>query len=308
MFDSFRINPAIVLNPFSDDAIQIRLPNAGHTSIEFSPEIVRRVLGSGAVDDRNGWLERISAGGVAPGDAGDFFEMLLSIGAFVDGRREIMTGLDALIAHEDISTKSVRSTFEPPLVRRIALVGDGQLRDAAESVLGAAGHYDIAARGASFAQADLSIVFCDREDFAAMAAAWKDAPAACFGLTCWCDQMSIRIGPLGIGGESACFECLMARLDAASYFPEEFESLRNGNARPVSRLPIAAGSMKIFEFAIDRSVRLIDDGLFHILEPGSVESWNLLSGAKTVQRVLRNPYCHACAGGAAAKRAVRDMI
>lgn len=302
MFETYQLNPAISLNVFSEEKFQFRFPNANHVTIHHSPEYYEKIIQKTGVYKPEEWIEVISGAGVPDDETEAVFSTLTEIGVLVDGRRKISNLMDALLAHEDTTSNFARKEFQLPSFETVSVLGSGAIADAVRTFLNGQLGLSPGEDG------DMRIVVCDEENIAQLSALWEKTKGSKFATALWSDGVSYRVGPLWVPGESACYECFLDRTRASSQFPDEFESLRTNHPIGAGRPDFTEGQMGLLNFVLERYFRLVGDGFFNVIEPGTIENWNFFVGDRKVQRVLRNPYCSHCSVGTMSSRAVRDLI
>lgn len=176
---------------------------------------------------------------------------------------------------------------------RIALNGKGAFAREARSILEALGH-EIHLNG-QFGQADLAVVVGDEIDHAGFRQFNRDAvavkAAAIFGVI---DRQLLRIGPVVIPGETACFECHHHRLRSHVRFVDEFDRRAEGRRlRPVekaepwleARIAAALLAMVVSGFAADNLL---------VGRANEVIELDLLSIACERHPLLKLPRCPVC--------------
>lgn len=302
MFESYQINPTVAINVVSDELFQFRFPNANHISINHDHKLFEKIIRQSGNHSADQWLSLISRSGFAEDEVDRVFNTLAEIGVLVDGNRDISDLLDALLAHEDVSTNFARKEFKLPTFRRVSILGCGTIADTARGILEKSLNMPLADDG------EFQLVVSDVEDLPSISALWRDTRAAKFGAALWSDGVSFRMGPLWVPGESGCFECFLDRTQASSQYPSEYEALRKSKPVGLAHPQFTGGQRGLLHYILERYFRLISDGFLNVIEPGTIENWNFFVGDRQVQRVLRNPYCSHCSTGAMSSRAVRDLI
>lgn len=124
----------------------------------------------------------------------------------------------------------------------------------------------------------------------------------------WSDEM-LSIGPLYIPNESACYECLTVRRRAATNFLTELDASLNNQIQRAHELKLDKVISQLAGFVIGRYLYIVTTGMFHLIKPNEVETWDVVKGEKHIGEVLKVPRCDVCGRKKASDpiRAIRDL-
>jgi|GEM_PF-1278632 hypothetical protein len=117
------------------------------------------------------------------------------------------------------------------------------------------------------------------------------------------------IGPLYIPKESACYECFTLRKRAASSFLPELLGLQQQPAKRSADVGSDIVFNNLIKYAVGRYLSIVNNGMFHIIKPNEVETWDLLKAERHVGEVLQVPRCDVCGlkKHSDPVRAIRDL-
>ena len=299
----YTTNPTVTLNPFSPTTMQIRFADGNHVSVAHDPGDISLVLEHGGEYSLSEWRDILTTKGMEFEKAEELLGLLRHLGALIvsDSTTESLT--DALFENEDGLVRPFKFHLREPAVTSVAIEGDGELHTVACDAVSRMENLTSTSESC-----DLVIVCSDSENLPLISELWKSSPESSFKFALWSDGGGIRLGPMWVKHESACFACYVRRLMASSDHVEESIAFANSRHDRVRSLPLGRPALDLARYAVYRALRMHQRSLFHILEPGYVERWDILRGIAERFYVLRNPYCPACSSGPASRRAVRDMM
>jgi bacteriocin biosynthesis cyclodehydratase domain-containing protein len=212
------------------------------------------------------------------------------------------TRSDLLLDYLDVFSRSVAS-LRPDRVREtderlvcVVIVGSGELANAASNVLGALG-CKVRHRSADEESeiCDLQLALSDAVDHgwcrAVNRRAYSCGQPVLFGAL---DGHSVRIGPLTVPRESACFECYHHRLRSHAEFRREFDARILGYDRPGDTgspplLAAQAGAVLAAAAAMGFIVEHVSLG-----RPNQIVEQDLLANRITTHTLMKLPRCPVC--------------
>ncbi len=293
------------LNVSADDILQFRFPDSRHVTIECPAQDIATVLNEPGPASESEWLHKLQN---LPDTLGTdvveaLFGTLTQICALIPNSFQSDTKGQAIFMHEHLVTRAAKGSFTVPTFETASITGEGILADVLSEVLEI-----MSVPQVSTDEADFKILTADSPDFPALRQSYRAVGNAQFKSCVWFDDGSFRLGPLHVRDESACLECFVTRCEATAHFFEEAVAFHNKTYLSVNEKPLGRMERNLALFAAERYLRLIQNGQFDQIVPGQVESWSLLSGAKEILPVLRNPYCECVPASVKPSRAVRDII
>ncbi|MDP4535126.1 hypothetical protein Q3O60_02860 [Alkalimonas collagenimarina] len=124
----------------------------------------------------------------------------------------------------------------------------------------------------------------------------------------WSDDM-FTIGPLYIPDESACYECLTIRRRASSNYLAELDGWLSSAVQRSHTPKFDRPMQNLIGFAVSRYLLIVGCGMFHLIKPNEVESWDVIKAEKKIGEVLKVPRCGVCGRKKASDptRAIRDL-
>lgn len=305
MDSAYYINPAMKLNISADNILQFRFPDSRHVTIECPAHDIATVLNEPGSAPESEWLHKLQNMPVTleAKVAEALFGTLTQVCALIPGSYQSNTKGQAIFMHEHLVTRAAKGSFDVPTFETTSITGEGILADVISEVLEIMSVPQVSAD-----DADFKIVTADRPDFPALRQSYRAVGPSQFKSCVWFDDGSLRLGPLHVHNESACLECFVTRCEATAHFFEEAVAFHNQTYLSVNEKPLGRMERNLALFAVERYLRLIQNGQFDQIVPGQVESWSLLSGEKEILPVLRNPYCECEPAAVKPSRAVRDII
>lgn len=305
MDGAYYVNPAVKLNVAADGILQFRFPDSRHVTIECPAIEIATALNKPGAAPVSEWMDKFANLSVtlAPEIAQELFGTLRQVCVLIPDSYQSDTRGRAIYMHEHLVTRAAKGSFEVPTFATVSVTGEAVLSDVISEVL-----EEMSVPQASSDVADAKIVTSDRPDFPSLRNVYRAVGDAQFKSCIWFDDGSLRLGPLHVREESACLECFISRCEATAHFFEEAVAFHNTPYLSVNEKPLGHMERNLALFAVERYLRLIQQGQFDQIEPGHVESWSLLTGEKEILPVLRNPYCKCVPASAKPSRAVRDII
>jgi len=210
-----------------------------------------------------------------------------------------------------VSGRTMRAAPSRRAFSSVSVAGSGVIADAARRVFGKTRQLDEAAANPA-TPASLKIVCADFDNFSLFQAENETAvehevPA----LFVWKSGVRILVGPLVRPRQSACFHCYAERRISNTHFIDEYEALVG---QPEGEAPVLDDSLGLIgglvEFLLARHVKLIANEVANLVTPGSVYTYDLVSGCTKTHPVVKLPRCAVCGSGREDRllRAVRDLL
>ncbi|MCZ0753789.1 TOMM precursor leader peptide-binding protein [Aeromonas enteropelogenes] len=304
MPNQFTVLKASKLSLIDRDRVQLRFPDNNHVTLEFDSKTLQEILTTNSALSREDWIVRITQCGVTVEEAADLLDGLIAVGAIHAERMTVSNAFDALLAHEDCRSRQVKQgDIDDFVINCVGVYGTGELaritQDAADVVFGI--------KRPSVVEPDMVFVCCDIDDMPTLLDTWKTAPEARLKIAFWFDGGALRLGPVYVPGESACISCFVTRTDAASQFIDEAVAYHTSSPLAACILPLGLTIASLATYIVMRTFHLAKSGQFNVLEPGTIETWAVLTGMSSKKFVLRNPFCPGCSDIDRPKRAIRDM-
>lgn len=306
MLANLSLNSAVKICVAAPNILQFRFPDSHHITMECDAACLADILTWKTDASGPEWAEMLRASDLDLDDgiAEDIVQSLQNICVLIESANKTKTLGEAIFMHAHLLTKSAKSSFEVPTINKVSIVGDGVVGNIVSEIV-----TQMSLGQSRCAQeSEYKIIVSDSPAFGSIREVYKSSGEAKFKSVAWMDEGSFRIGPLHIKGESACFECFLSRTEATAHFFEEAVSFNRGKRGNERSLEIGLMEKNLIRFSIERHLRLVVNGQFNIIDPGTVESWNLLSGENSTVPVLRNPYCDCGAASGRPTKAIRDII
>jgi len=207
------------------------------------------------------------------------------------------------------SSKALRSGLPFPYFNHLEVEGDGDLKnlasDAAEDVSSFLNEYNKSSELRS-----LRVVCSTSGNQQYLREQNKQAVKDGVAMLAvqWNDEM-LSIGPLYIPNESACYECLTVRRRAATNFLTELDASLNGQVQRPHEPKMDKVISQLAGYAIGRYLSIVTTGMFHLIKPNEVETWDVIKGEKQAGEVLKVPRCDVCGRKKSSDpiRAIRDL-
>ncbi|MEF2509959.1 TOMM precursor leader peptide-binding protein [Vibrio mimicus] len=304
MLNQFIVLKASKLSLIDRGRVQLRFPDYNHVTLEFdSSKTLQEILMTDGARSREDWLVRIAQCGVSPEDATDVLDGLIAVGAIHAERMAVSDAFDALLAHEDCRSRQIKKgLIDDFVINRVGVYGAGELARITQGAVSVVPGMQI-----SQTVPDIVFVCCDIDDMPTLRETWKNAPEARLKIAFWFDGGALRLGPIYVAGETACISCFATRTDAASQFIDEATAYQIASPLAVCVLPLGPTITNLATYIVMRTLHLAKSGQFNVLEPGTLETWSILTGMSSKKFVLRNPFCPDCSDIDRPKRAIRDM-
>lgn len=308
-----RVHPAAQIVDLGDGRVQVRVPDGDHVTLETrglpladhlnalkqGTAIPEALLGEVHEDQKAVWDRVLAA--------------LSERGLLVKEGEEVPAGDSLMSAFDYVSRRArifSRKQTDQDAPRTVEVRGEGLIADAARRCMRGLG---LSAGKPSCGAPGLTFICCDHDDFdfflAENAAALKTRSRASFMRK---SGSRLLIGPIVVPYQTACFNCYRERLESNIEFIEEFEALvRPGKTGPGERLTDGTGLLSgLVGFLVTHHVVFALEGVMHVVKPGEVHSFDLLSGKTRRHPVLKLPRCRECgrAREGALARAVRDLM
>lgn len=207
------------------------------------------------------------------------------------------------------ASKALRSGLAFPYFNQLEVVGEGDIKTVVASTAAEVEAYLISQTPESDTRS-LRIVCTTTGDQKLLREQNKQAVKDKVAMlpVQWADDM-FTIGPLYIPGESACYECLTIRRRASTNYLAELDGGLTGTIQR-SHIPKLDTPMKnLIGFAVSRYLSIVGCGMFHLIKPNEVESWDVIKAEKKVGEVLKVPRCDVCGRKKTSDpiRAIRDL-
>ncbi|GAA8432855.1 hypothetical protein [Helicobacter pylori] len=298
----FQVLPTLKCNIIESNKVQLRFPNSQCLTIDYNSKVISRILNYKGSQNKNAWITYMKQSGVYNPD--QLFDLFTNIGALcINEDNEISEIIDANLLFESHKTYLVRNTIlNIPHFKTIQIVGEGELFSLCIKYI-----KNYTKIKVSHNNPDIVLICSDTDNIDYLKNKWNISYNSQLKLVFWCDNEMIRLGPIHVRDESACFECYLKRSLASSHFKEEMLSFnRNGDTR-LHKIALGSCVKSLATYIFLRTLRLIHLRQFHILKPGLLESWNIINGTYSNKIVLRNTFCDYCSKNTP-KRAIRDMI
>jgi bacteriocin biosynthesis cyclodehydratase domain-containing protein len=305
----YRLHPGVRIVPLGSDKFQLRGPDVNLT-VEDADGSVRSALeGSIGLENleekpgtEDGKLKRLAfhlnrRGLLVADERGQL------LGEVAD---DALVTLDLLRCQHDMA----RKTADQTLLRnwQVQVIGAGQLARAAQSELSRLG-VDVLAESPIRAQFHaesaseqrlISVVCCDCEDHKMMRDANRELlQVGLRALYACVTSRGIRIGPVVIPGQTACYECFYQRLRNGMEFLDEFDAfvahqhrLAQNGLGPPPALAASMGGALVALQAAKLHMRIGNDDVVAQIVELQLSPLELRSG-----EVLRLPRCGLCGAG-----------
>jgi len=308
------VHPAITWQKIDDDKLQIRVPDGQHLTLTESSNTVDLMLKqlSSPLEYAEivTWAQHKNIG---QEELETTLATLHEYSIVIEKCPKEETGIFNNVLDFNVNTsESIRAGLPFPYFLDFEVIGQGDIHDcvskSVEQVRTSLSAYENQAVKAK--RNKLRVVCSDTGDqqflTAQNAQAIEDKVA--FLPVQWNDEF-LSIGPLYIPEESACYECLNVRRRAASNFLPELDGLLKSPVTRSVNATLDATMSHLVSYAIERYLSIISRGMFHLIKPNEMESWDILKAEKTAGEVLRVPRCDACGRKKASDpiRAIRDL-
>ncbi len=265
--ETFRVLPTLKCNIIDSDKVQLRFPNSQCLTIKYNSEAIHRILSCQNIQDKGAWVGYMKQNGASNSD--QLFELFVNTGVFcVNEGDTIDEVIDANLLYESHQTYLVRNTvLDIPYFKTIQIIGEGELFSLCVKNL-----KNYTKIKASYTNPDIVLICSDTDSIDFLRDQWRSSYNSQLKMIFWCDNEMLRLGPIHIRDESACFECYIKRSLASSHYREEMLSFnKNGDTR-LYKTTLGSCVESLASYIFLRTLRLIYSRQFHILKPGSLES------------------------------------
>lgn len=309
--NSIYVHPSITWQQFDDEHLQIRVPDGQHITLTESVDAVNLMLNHlstpQSYDDIVKWAEKAQIG---KEELDSTLTTLHEYSIIIESNKNEDLGLFGNVIDFNInSSTSIRSGLPFPYFTHFDVIGDKNIKACVTSAT-ATLEQQLAAKNTKGTTSPLRIVCSDTGDqqyiLAENSKAINDKVAML--PVQWTDEF-LSIGPLYIPEESSCYQCLNIRRRAASNFLPELDGVLNKAVQRSTNPQFDTYLNHLITYAVGRYLSIVSHGMFHLIKPNEMESWDVIKGEKTVGEVLKVPRCDACGRKKASDpiRAIRDL-
>ncbi|WP_448548288.1 TOMM precursor leader peptide-binding protein [Thalassotalea fusca] len=307
------VHPAITWQTIDSDKLQIRVPDGQHITLTESAVLagamLERLIEPQNFEQIQDWAQQKQIGNEELETA---LATLHEYSIIVESRAKQNQGVFNNVLNFNVnSSKSIRSGLPFPYFSTIEAKGTGYIFNCVEQVIEQTQPVLDELQNESQTEGQhLRIVCSDIADQQYLLEQNRQAvkdKIACLTVQ-WTDEF-LSIGPLYIPEESACYECLNVRKRAASNFLSELDAVLKRNTQRSVDVKLDSTLEYLISYAVSRYLSLVTRGMFHLVKPNEVETWDILKAEKTVGEVLRVPRCDACGRKKSSDptRAIRDL-
>ena len=302
--DLICVNPSISICTVSDTLIQLIFPDRTCLSMEGDSAKLGEFLSHEGPLQQDVWCARLEDLGMDPLASAETFEGLRYSNILVPSRGKDIPLFEAVFQSESSRVGIAQEFLSQSNVENVAIFGTGEICDVVTRATGEV----YSSINNQTAEADMKIVCSDSENFPDLMQLWSDAGPARFKVGVWFDGGSVRLGPFQVAGETACIHCFAKRRISSAKFVEEAVSYHKHGISKKTGAGLGDAGIALTTFIISRFLHSVQNNLFHILQPGYVESWSILTGEKSKSYVLRDPYCKCCGMSEKSPAAVRTIL
>jgi len=305
------VHPAITWQTIDNDKLQIRVPDGQHITLTESANTASLMLER--LSSPQSYEHIIDWAQTAQIDQEELEVALATLHEYsiiVESNAKENLGIFNNVLDFNVnSSKSIRSGLPYPYFAEFEVIGDGNIHNCVSSVVEQV-RSPLVAENTNNTGNKLKIACTDSGDQQYITEQNKLAikEKCAFLPVQWNDEF-LSIGPLYIPDESACYECLNTRRRAASNFLPELDGVLKNIAKRSVEIKFDPILEQLVSYTVGRYLSLVSRGMFHIIKPNEMESWDILKAERTVGEVLRVPRCDACGRKKASDptRAIRDL-
>lgn len=308
-----QLHPAISWQQFDQHHLQIRVPDGQHITLTEHCSVVDsllRYLGEAkSLDETLAWgLSRQIEEQVLHGALSTLHQYSIVVEA---DTLSVSANSGEFFKYTDFyaqTSRSLRRGLPAPYFSQMTLLGEGVIREAVSQVL--CQLPTPSSLDAPLPRKALRILCSDQGDQSYIRQQNQLAHQANEALlVVQLSEERLSIGPLYIPEESACYECFTLRKRAASNFLPELMGLQQ--QRPERSADVQADVVltHLIKYAVGRYLAIVNSGMFHLIKPNEIETWDLLKAERHVGEVLQVPRCDVCGmkKNSDPVRAIRDL-
>lgn len=293
------VHPSISWQKFDDSHLQIRVPDGQHITLTERASEVEAILDKlTQPHSYNATLSWAAEENIERDILDSALNTLNEYSIVVENEENASHKQDGIFVNSlDFnvnSSKAFRAALPFPYFNKIEVAGEGKIKQCVEKISRSVID-DIPDAEVDTATRTLRIV-CSYEGKQQLIkqqnASAVEEKVALLAVQ-WADEY-LTVGPLYIPGESACYECLNVRKRASTSFLAELDGVIKAPVKRAGKVQLDPFIENLIVYAVGRYLSIVCRGMFHLIKPNEVESWDIVKAERTVGEVLKVPRCDAC--------------